>query len=514
MAKKTNPIATTIKTLLKNRVRPIKIARQLHISKQRVNYWVKTPIKQVQFRKKKLEKKYIDKIISLARDQTTSSMSSRKIASLMNEEFKKNNQDIKISKDSVNRYLKEEFGKPRKIRKVFHLTKKQKKRKGRILRKDFGNGHIFQQIFFTDETLIKTGSYIKDSIRLSQENKEKLKIGKIEAYDLINRDEKKYEPSIMIAGGICSKGLSRPILVENTVNEFAYAQALLFYKEDFDRMKENNNLYFEQDGATPHTSQANKFLIKKLFGDKLIQNPPNSPDLAYPIENIWGYLKPKIKKRNPKNLEVLKKFTIEEWNSIPNKLIQKCGMGYIKRVKKIIEIKGERLEPYHLNIIQKELNQEFPEKEDEQGQNEKKNLSMKIIYNDKRLGILKRKEIAQLRKKIKEIKEKYRVEKKELDKIKAKDYKLMGVGRAMSLFQTKKNLKPNMEKKIQELNEKITYLEKLDIVDYLRHSKIEYLRKKKRREEFDEESTIDDSINKILKIKEIEDENIKFEIEF
>ena len=65
-------------------------------------------------------------------------------------------------------------------------------------------------------------------------------------YELINRDEKKYEPSIMIGGGICSKGLSRPILVENTVNEFAYAQALLFYKEDFDRLKYNSiNLYFE-----------------------------------------------------------------------------------------------------------------------------------------------------------------------------------------------------------------------------------------------------------------------------
>ena len=81
-------------------------------------------------------------------------------------------------------------------------------------------------------------------------------------------------------------------------------------------------------------------------------------------------------------------------------------MGYIKRVKKMIEIKGERLELYHLNIIQKELNQEFLEKEDEPEQNEPKNLSMKIIYNDKRLGILKKKEIAKLRKKIKEAKEK------------------------------------------------------------------------------------------------------------
>ena len=244
----------------------------------------------------------------------------------------------------------------------------------------------------------------------------------------------------MIAGGICSKGVSRPILVENTVNEFAYAQTLLFYKEDFDRLKNNSiNLYFEQDGATPHTSQANKFLIKKLFGDNLIQNPPNSPDLAYPIENIWGYLKPKIKKRNPKNLEELKKFTLEEWNSIPNKLIKKCGMGYIKRLKKIIEIKGERLEPYHLNIIQKELNQEFHEKEDEPEQNEQKTLPMKIIYNDK-VGILKKKEIAQLRKKIKDVKEKYKEEKKELDNIKAKDYKLMSVGKQL-LNLSKKTIK-------------------------------------------------------------------------
>ena len=55
----------------------------------------------------------------------------------------------------------------------------------------------------------------------------------------------------------------------------------------------------------------------------------------------------------------------------------------------------------------------------------------------------------------------------------------MSVGRAMSLFRTKKNLKPNKEKKIQELNEKISNLEKMDIVGYLRYSKIEYFWKKK-----------------------------------
>ena len=34
------------------------------------------------------------------------------------------------------------------------------------------------QIFFTDETQIQTGAYIKDSIRLSKENQIKLKEGK------------------------------------------------------------------------------------------------------------------------------------------------------------------------------------------------------------------------------------------------------------------------------------------------------------------------------------------------
>ena len=82
-------------------------------------------------------------------------------------------------------------------------------------------------------------------------------------------------------------------------------------------------------------------------------------------------MKPKIKKRNPKNLEELKKYTLEEWNSIHNRIIQKCGEGYIKRLKKIIELEGERLEPYHLNLIPKELNNEQEELDEEQEQTQK-----------------------------------------------------------------------------------------------------------------------------------------------
>ena len=92
----------------------------------------------------------------------------------------------------------------------------------------------------------------------------------------------------------------------------------------------------------------------------MIQNPPNSPDLAYPIETLWALLKKNVKKRMPKDLEELKKFTIEEWNKIPDDYPKKLVKNYLKRVKKVVEINGNRLEPFHLNEIRKEIEDEEP----------------------------------------------------------------------------------------------------------------------------------------------------------
>ena len=52
------------------------------------------------------------------------------------------------------------------------------------------------------------GCYTHDSIRLSDDNKKKLKKGDKEAFKLINKEEKKFEPSILIAGGIYSGSLT------------------------------------------------------------------------------------------------------------------------------------------------------------------------------------------------------------------------------------------------------------------------------------------------------------------
>ena len=63
---------------------------------------------------------------------------------------------------------------------------------------------------------------------------------------------------------------------------------------------------------------------------KLDSKFPNSPDLAYPIEILWGILKERIKKRLPKNLEELIQYTVEEWYSVPQSLVENIAIIILK----------------------------------------------------------------------------------------------------------------------------------------------------------------------------------------
>ena len=57
-------------------------------------------------------------------------------------------------------------------------------------------------------------------------------------------------------------------------------------------------------------------------------------------------------------MEELKEITIEKWNLIPKDYIKNLFTNFIKRFKKIIELKRTRLEPDHLRDIRKEMTKE------------------------------------------------------------------------------------------------------------------------------------------------------------
>lgn len=82
-------------------------------------------------------------------------------------------------------------------------------------------------------------------------------------------------------------------------------------------------------------------MINELFKKNLFKIPPNSPDIAYPIKDIWAILKKRVKIRNPQYLEDLKKFIFQEWYSIPQSLTKKLTDNYLNRIKLIKELGGE-----------------------------------------------------------------------------------------------------------------------------------------------------------------------------
>ena len=81
---------------------------------------------------KKYSNIYFDKIIKLAKNKTTSNMSCRKISRIIKSSLTKRNikykgKQLKISFKTVNNYLREIYGRPKKLRKAFYLSEVQKK---------------------------------------------------------------------------------------------------------------------------------------------------------------------------------------------------------------------------------------------------------------------------------------------------------------------------------------------------------------------------------------------------
>ena len=64
--------------------------------------------------------------------------------------------------------------------------------------------------------------------------------------------------------------------------------------------------WFQQDGATPHSSNESLAWLQQRFPDRLIsrrcdpQWSPHSPDLNPPDFYMWGYLKDKVYGNNPR----------------------------------------------------------------------------------------------------------------------------------------------------------------------------------------------------------------------
>jgi len=101
--------------------------------------------------------------------------------------------------------------------------------------------------------------------------------------------------------------------------------------------------YFQQDGATSHTSLASMAEIQSFFGDRVISKglwPPRSPDLTPPDYFLWGYLKGRIYQNKPRTIDALKANITEEIQAVTADVLARTFQNMARRVQSYLDANG------------------------------------------------------------------------------------------------------------------------------------------------------------------------------
>ena len=124
-----------------------------------------------------------------------------------------------------------------------------------------------------------------------------------------------------------------------SVNVDHYVEMLQnFFTPQLTRFPVNENMLFQQDGATSHTARMSMNTVNALFPNRVVSRngdipwPPRSPDLTPCNYFLWGYLKTKVFETRPRTIADLKQriqdevaargheqFQVPTWGMRPSK---------------------------------------------------------------------------------------------------------------------------------------------------------------------------------------------------
>jgi len=163
----------------------------------------------------------------------------------------------------------------------------------------------------------------------------------------------KKKPHVTVWCGVTEWGIVGPYFFEQIINTERYMAMLqTFVIPELKRRRKLSRTFFQQDGATCHTSKTTLDFLRKSFGNRLIFRktefswPPRSPDLSVCDFFLWGYLKQRVYVTKPRTLDELRTNIEEEISKITPALSNKVFENFQKRLDNCIAHNG-----YHLNDI-------------------------------------------------------------------------------------------------------------------------------------------------------------------
>jgi len=133
-----------------------------------------------------------------------------------------------------------------------------------------------------------------------------------------------------------------PIFFDATITTAAYMEIINTFVNQLDD-EELSTGYFQQDGATPHTSHASMAEIQSFFGNRIILKgiwPLCLPDLMPPHYFLWGYLKGRVYRNKPRTRDALKVNITEEIQAVTADILARTFQNMERRVQSCLDANG------------------------------------------------------------------------------------------------------------------------------------------------------------------------------
>lgn len=234
---------------------------------------------------------------------------------------RKRSSALNVSRTSLQRILKKDLlMHPYKIQLVQELKETDAIQRVNYANEMFNRFTSFNNIMFSDEAHFHINGHVsKQNCRYWSPINPKLK-----------HQKPLHSPKVTVWAAMSAHGIIGPYFFEDgrgravTVTSERYVAMI----EEFFTQKLQNfpgfnaRTWFQQDGATSHTSNTAMPVIRQLFPNKVISKrgdiswPPRSPDLTPMDFFLWGYLKAKVYDSNPRSINDLKENIRREMASI------------------------------------------------------------------------------------------------------------------------------------------------------------------------------------------------------
>ena len=141
---------------------------------------------------------------------------------------------------------------------------------------------------------------------------------------------------------VCWNGRSKLVFYEGTMTGKRYADILEDVLPDMKPIVFKSRKCFVVQDATPLHFTKEVMRVFEANGIDVVPKPkwpPNSPDLN-PIEHVWSMLKDRVSERSPTTKAELMQYAAEEWEIIPQQMIQNCISALPARLRLVTKNKG------------------------------------------------------------------------------------------------------------------------------------------------------------------------------